>query len=133
MGQITDPVSDMFTRMRNAIMRYHTTVDIPCSRFKIAILNVLKDEGYIKNFKKIEDYKQGILRVFLKYGPKRERIINEIKSISKPGRRIYRRYEKLPYVYGGLGTAIISTSEGVMTGADARRRHLGGEVICTIF
>ena len=130
---ITDPVADMFTRIRNANNTYKEKVDIPSSKFKEEILRILQREGFIASYKKIEDYKQGILRVYFKYGPNKEKVIMGINRISKPGLRIYRTYNKLPRIYRGLGTAIVSTNRGIMTDKEARKQHLGGEVICTIW
>lgn len=133
MGVITDPIADMLTRVRNAIMRRHDIVDIPCSNLKLEIARIFKEEKYIKDYKKIKNNKQGILRIYLKYGPKKEPVITELKRISTPGKRIYRGYKELPYVHHGLGVAIVSTSQGIMTDAQARKRKIGGEVICTVF
>lgn len=133
MGAITDPIADMFTRIRNALQKNHQYVDIPCSNMKLGIAELLKKQGYIKDYKKIIDNKQGILRVFLKYTKDKKPAIVELKRISKPGCRIYRKHNELPYIHHGLGVAIISTPKGLMTDFEARRRRLGGEVIGSVF
>ena len=130
---MTDPIADMLTRVRNANSVYHEKVEIPGSKIKQAIAGILKDEGFIKDFEVINDDKQGVIRVSLKYGPNREKIITGIKRISKPGLRVYAKKEELPRVLGGLGIAIISTSQGVMSDKEARRKNLGGEVIAFVW
>ena len=130
---MTDPIADMLTRVRNANSVYHEKVEIPGSKIKQAIAGILKEEGFIKDFEVINDDKQGVIRVCLKYGPNREKIITGIKRISKPGLRVYAKKEELPRVLGGLGIAIISTSQGVMSDKEARRKNLGGEVIAYIW
>jgi len=130
---MTDPVADMLTRIRNANSVYHDKVEIPASRIKQAIAQVLKAEGFIKDFEIIKDDKQGMLRASLKYGPNREKVITGIKRISKPGLRVYVKSEQLPRVLGGLGIAIISTSKGIMTDKQARRDGLGGEVLAFVW
>ena len=131
---MTDPIADMLTRIRNAYQRKYEKVDMPCSKLKMEIARVLKEEGYISNFKKIESSgNQQILRIFLKYGPNKERVFTELKRISKPGRRIYRKWHEIPKIRSGLGTIIVSTSKGIMTDKEARKRKLGGELICSIF
>jgi small subunit ribosomal protein S8 len=130
---MTDPIADMLTRVRNANSVYHEKVEIPGSKIKQAIAGILKEEGFIKDFEVINDDKQGVIRVSLKYGPNREKIITGIKRISKPGLRVYAKKEVLPRVLGGLGIAIISTSQGVMSDKEARRKNLGGEVIAYIW
>lgn len=129
--QITDAIADMLTRIRNANSAKHETVDIPCSNVKKAIADILVAEGYIKSYQLIEDSKQGIIRVTLKYGPKR--IIQGVKRVSKPGLRIYAGCEELPRVMNGLGVAIISTSKGIMTDKNARKQNVGGEVLAFIW
>jgi len=126
MSGITDPVADMLTRIRNA-------VEIPASRIKRAMVEILKDEGFVRDFDLVEDGKQGMLRVSLKYGPNREKVITGLKRISKPGLRVYANKEQLPKVLGGLGIAIISTSKGIMTDKKARKEGLGGEVIAYVW
>ncbi len=130
---MTDPIADMLTRVRNANSVYHEKVEIPGSKIKEAIAGILKEEGFIKDFEVISDDKQGVIRVSLKYGPNREKIITGIKRISKPGLRVYAKKEELPRVLGGLGIAIISTSQGVMSDKEARRKNLGGEVIAYVW
>lgn len=130
---MTDPIADMLTRLRNANSVFHDKVEIPASKIKNSIADVLKEEGFIKDYTLTEDNKQGVLTVSLKYGPNREKVISGIKRISKPGLRIYAGKNDLPRVLGGLGTAIISTSQGVMTDRDARNKGIGGEVIAYIW
>lgn len=129
---MTDPIADMLTRIRNANQARHENVLIPASRLKAEILNVLLNEGYIGGIEKIEDDKQGLLKVTLKYNQK-ERLIKGIKRISKPGLRIYAKTDDLPKVLNGLGIAVVSTSNGVMTDREARQKHLGGEVLAFVW
>lgn len=131
--QITDAIADMLTRIRNANSAKHETVDIPCSNVKKAIADILVEEGYVKGYQLIEDSKQGLIRVTLKYGPKKQRIIQGVKRVSKPGLRIYAGCEELPRVMNGLGVAIISTSKGIMTDKNARKNNVGGEVLAFIW
>ncbi len=131
--QITDPIADLLTRIRNASNAKHETVDIPASNMKKAIAKILLDEGYIKNFQVIEDSKQGIIRVTLKYGENKSKVITGIKRVSRPGLRIYAGADELPKVLRGLGIAIISTSKGIMTDKEARANHIGGEVLAFIW
>lgn len=130
---MTDPIADMLTRVRNANSVYHDKVEIPASKIKQAVAQILKEEGFIKDFEMIKDDKQGILRVSLKYGPNREKVITGIKRISKPGLRVYAKKDQIPRVLGGLGIAIISTSKGIMTDKQARQDGLGGEVIAYVW
>ncbi|TET42005.1 MAG: 30S ribosomal protein S8 [Elusimicrobia bacterium] len=130
---ISDPVADMLTRIRNANQKRKGKVDIPASKLKEKIVKVLKEEGYIANYKFISDRKQVILRVYLKYTPKQERVIKGLRRISRPGRRFYCGTDELPRVQRGLGVAIISTSQGVMTAKRCREASLGGEVICYVW
>ncbi len=132
---VTDPIADMLTRIRNANTVFQETVDIPMSRMKLEVAKILKEEGYIRNFKVLNDAKKPVamLRLMLNYGPNRERVIQGLRRISKPGRRIYVGRSDLPKVMGGLGVAIISTSQGLMTDATARTNGLGGEVICYVW
>jgi len=130
---MTDPIADFLTRIRNANMVYKETVEIPSSKLKKALSEILKREGYIKDFEFVEDGKQGILRLYLKYGSGRERTITDIKRISKPGLRVYARKDEIPRVLGGLGIAIISTSNGIITDREARKIGVGGEVICYVW
>jgi len=125
---MTDPIADLFTRIRNGLMVGHNKIDIPSSRMKLRIAQILKDEGYIQSFRNFEDSKQGILRVYLKYHDENP-VITGIKRISKPGRRAYVGREKIPRVLNGLGTAIISTSSGVITDRECKEKGIGGEVL----
>jgi small subunit ribosomal protein S8 len=131
---VTDPIADMLTRVRNANVANKDHVDVPTSRVKLAITKILKDEGYIKGFKNIKGAgPQGTLRLFLKYGPEGERVISGLERISRPGIRRYAGSHAMPRVLGGLGVAIVSTSSGIMTDRQARRRNVGGEVLCTVW
>jgi small subunit ribosomal protein S8 len=130
---MTDPIADMLTRIRNANSVYHDKVEIPASKIKQSVVQILKEEGFIKDFDTVADGKQGMIRVSLKYGPNREKVITGIKRISKPGLRVYAKKEQLPRVLGGLGIAIISTSKGIMSDKTARREGLGGEVIAYVW
>jgi small subunit ribosomal protein S8 len=129
---MTDPIADMLTRIRNAIMARHTRVLIPASKMKVAIAAILKEEGYIRDYDVVQDNVQGTLRISLRYVEKRP-VLNQIKRVSKPGLRVYTRRDAIPRVRGGLGTAIISTPQGVMTGRKAYQLGLGGEVICYVW
>jgi small subunit ribosomal protein S8 len=130
---MTDPIADMLTRIRNAIMARHTRVLIPASKMKVALAAILKEEGYIKDFDVVhEDNPQGTLRVSLRYVDKRP-VLNQIKRVSKPGLRVYTRRDSIPRVRGGLGTAILSTPQGLMTGRKAYQLGLGGEVVCYVW
>lgn len=131
--QITDTIADMLTRIRNASSAKHDSVDIPASNMKKSIAKILLDEGYVRSIDIIDDGKQGIIRIALKYQPNKHGVITGIKRISKPGLRVYAGKEELPKVLGGLGTAIISTSKGVMTDKKARNEGLGGEVLAFIW
>ncbi|HIE29161.1 TPA: 30S ribosomal protein S8 [Candidatus Poribacteria bacterium] len=130
---MTDPIADMLTRIRNANMVGHERVEIPASKIKEQIARILYEQGYIRNYRFIEDGKQGILRVYLKYGENKEKVITQLKRISKPGRRVYVDKDKLPRVLGGLGIAILSTSQGIMTSAQSRKAGVGGEVLCYVW
>jgi len=130
---MTDPIADFLTRIRNGNMVMHKTVEVPSSKIKLAIAEIMREEGYIKDYEYIEDGKQGIIRIYLKYGPNKEKVITGIKRISKPGLRVYVKKDEIPKVLGGLGTAVISTSKGLMTDKKARKSGLGGEVICYIW
>ncbi len=137
---MTDPISDMLTRIRNAVTAKHARVDMPASRLKLEIARILQDEGYLQGFRVIEEPAQKtgrqprqVLRVFLKYGPHGERVITGIERISRPGRRVYFGVEEVPHVLGGLGTSILTTSHGVMTGRAARKAGVGGEVLCNVW
>ena len=131
--QITDPIADMLTRIRNANNAKNDTVDVPTSNMKKAIAQILLDEGYIKNFQLIDDGTQGVIRVTLKYGPGKEKVISGLRRVSKPGLRVYAGAEELPKVLRGLGIAIVSTSKGVMTDKKARQAHVGGEVLAFVW
>jgi len=128
-----DSIGDMLTSIRNANQRYLEKVDVPASKIKEQILKVLKEEGYISGYKKIEDNKQGIIRIYLKYGPEKEKVIKEIKRVSKPGCRIYIKWNEIRNIYGSFGIGIFSTSKGIMSNKKARERHLGGEFICKVW
>ena len=132
--QITDPIADMLTRIRNANKAKHDTVDIPASNMKKSIAQILLDEGYIKNFQTINDGTQGVIRITLKYvQPGKEKVITGLKRVSKPGLRVYAGADELPKVLRGLGIAIVSTSKGVMTDKKAREAHVGGEVLAFVW
>ncbi len=132
--QITDPIADMLTRIRNANNAKHDTVDVPASNMKKAIAQILLDEGYIKNFQIINDGTQGVIRITLKYlQPGKEKVISGLRRVSKPGLRVYAGAEELPKVLRGLGIAIVSTSKGVMTDKKARQAHVGGEVLAFVW
>lgn len=130
---MTDPIADMLTRIRNAGMAKHQKLDIPSSNVKVALAAVLKDLGYIKNFKTISDNKQGVLRVYLKFDQDNQHVIHEIKRVSTPGCRVYVGKDDIPMVKNGLGCAILSTSRGLLADAAAREGQLGGEVLCTVW
>lgn len=130
---MTDPIADMLTRIRNANTVGHETVDIPASKIKKSIAGILAEEGYIKGFDVIEDDKQGTIRVQMKYGPDKEKVISGIKKISKPGLKVYAKASDVPRVLGGLGIAIISTSNRVISDKEARKLGVGGEVICYVW
>ena len=131
--QITDPIADMLTRIRNANNAKHDTVDVPASNMKKAIAQILLDEGYIKNFQIINDGTQGVIRITLKYNAGKEKVLSGLRRVSKPGLRVYAGADELPRVLRGLGTAIVSTSKGVMTDKKAREAHVGGEVLAFIW
>ena len=131
--QITDTIADMLTRVRNANTAKHDTVDIPASNMKKAIAQILLDEGFIKNFQVIDDGKQGVIRITLKYGENKSAVITGLRRVSKPGLRIYTSCEDMPKVMKGLGVAIVSTSKGVMTDKRARKENVGGEVLACIW
>ena len=129
----SDPVADMLTKVRNAAIARHEKVDIPASKLKLEIIKILKTEGYIKNFKKVQEDGHSIIRIFLKYDDNNEPVIHGGKKISTPGRRVYSGYKDLPRVYNGYGTVIVSTSSGVTTGKKASEKMVGGELVCTIW
>ena len=137
---MTDPISDMLTRLRNAVSAKHARVDMPASKLKAEIARILQDEGYIQGFRIVEEpaEREGkqprqLIRVFLKYGPRGERVITGLERISRPGRRVYLGVQDVPKVLGGLGTSILTTSRGVMTGRAARKAGVGGEVLCNVW
>jgi small subunit ribosomal protein S8 len=132
---MTDPIADMLTRIRNAVHARHQRVDVPASRFKAEIARILEQEGYIQGFKTVEDGEapQATIRLFLKYGPRGENVITGLERVSRPGRRVYLSRGDVPKVMGGLGTNILTTSRGVMTGREAVKVGVGGEVLCNIW
>ncbi len=130
---MTDPIADMLTRIRNANMVRHEKLEIPASKLKREIAEILKREGFVRDVEFVEDTKQGILRVFLKYGANNERVITGLKKISKPGLRVYAKADEVPRVLNGLGIAIVSTSNGVITDKEARQKQVGGEVIAYVW
>ena len=131
--QITDPIADMLTRIRNAGSAKHETVDVPASKMKKAIAEILLEEGYIRSFQLIDDGTQGVIRITLKYNPGKEKVISGLRRVSKPGLRVYAGADELPKVLRGLGIAIVSTSKGVMTDKKARAAHVGGEVLAFVW
>ena len=137
---MTDPISDMITRIRNAVTAKHTRVDMPASKLKAEIARILQDEGYIQGFRIVEEaaaktgrQSRQVIRVFLKYGPHGEKVITGLERISRPGRRVYLGVDDVPPVLGGLGTSILTTSRGVMTGRAAKKAGVGGEVLCNVW
>ena len=137
---MTDPISDMITRIRNAVTAKHTRVDMPASKLKAEIARILQDEGYIQGFRLVEvpaektgQQARQMIRLFLKYGPHGEKVISGLERISRPGRRVYLGVDDVPTVLGGLGTAILTTSRGVMTGRAAKKAGVGGEVLCNVW
>ena len=131
--QITDPIADMLTRIRNANSSKHESVSVPCSKLRIEIAKILDKEGYIAGYEVIEDEIQGIIKINLKYGPGKQKVITGLKRVSKPGLRVYASKENLPRVLKGLGIAIISTSKGIMTDKEARKLNVGGEVLAFVW
>jgi small subunit ribosomal protein S8 len=130
---LSDPIADMLTRIRNAGRAKFNSVDIPGSNLKVELAKVLKDEGYIRNYKFVKDNKQGVLRVYLKFGPENQHVIYEIERVSKPSRRVYVKSTELKPVLNGTGIAILSTSKGIMTDKEARTQNVGGEVLCRVW
>ncbi|MCX7914020.1 MAG: 30S ribosomal protein S8 [Thermodesulfovibrionales bacterium] len=130
---MTDPIADMLTRIRNALLIKNERIDIPSSRIKVEIAKILKEEGFIKSYKIIKDKRQGILRLTPKYGPDGKPIISGLMRVSKPGRRVYVGKDEIPKVMGGVGIAIITTSKGILTDKECRREGVGGEVLCYIW
>ncbi|HWP17341.1 MAG TPA: 30S ribosomal protein S8 [Xanthobacteraceae bacterium] len=134
---MTDPISDMLTRVRNAVASKHARVDVPTSKLKAEIARILADEGYISGFKLVDetsaDGRRSVIRLFLKYGPHGEKVISGLQRVSRPGRRVYFGRDDVPHVLGGLGTSILTTSRGVMSGRDAAKAGVGGEVLCNVW
>lgn len=130
---MTDPIADMLTRIRNGIQARHDRVELPSSKLKVEIARILKSEGFISNYKLTEDKVQSTLRIYLKYSEDGEPVIHGIERVSRPGRRVYRNKQEIPRVLGGLGLAIVSTSKGVLSGAEAARTGVGGEVLCQVW
>lgn len=130
---MTDPIADMLTRIRNALAARHSKVDVPASRLKAEVARILKEEGYINNYKVSGEGARKAIRIYLRYGPKGEMVINRLERVSKPGCRQYLGSQEIPNVLGGLGINILSTSRGLMTGKQARRARLGGEILCNIY
>ncbi len=130
---MTDPVADMLTRIRNANQALLEKVDVPASRLKVEIAKILKAEGFIRAYKLIDDNKQGILRIYMKFGTGNERVILGLRRVSRPGLRVYRKSAQIPDVMRGMGVSIVSTSQGLMSGKAARQRSLGGEVLCVVW
>jgi small subunit ribosomal protein S8 len=129
----TDPIADMLTRVRNASRAKHPTVDVPFSKIKLALAKILEQEGYISGFEIREDAKRKALRLSLKYDAQRRPVVNGLRRVSRPGRRVYAGMHDIPRVLGGMGTVVVSTNRGIMTGREARRRHLGGELIAEVW
>ena len=130
---MTDPIADMLTRIRNANMIGKESVNIPSSRIKIGIAEVFKREGFIKDYKKISDDKQGVIRIYLKYGPLNRKVINSIIRESRPGKRVYKKVEEIVKVLNGIGLAVYSTSNGILSNEECRQKNIGGELICTVW
>ncbi|MFC1930430.1 30S ribosomal protein S8 [Chloroflexota bacterium] len=130
---VNDPIADMLTRIRNALMVKHTTVLVPASSVKLAIARIMRDEGYCEDYEVLKGTPQRVIKVNLRYGDKKQPVINGIKRISKPSRRIYVKRAEIPRVYSGLGVAVLSTPRGIMTGKEARRSNVGGELLCYIW
>ncbi len=130
---VSDPIADMLTKIRNANMARHEKVDIPTSKLKLEIVKILKTEGYIKNFKKIQTEGKNLIRIFLKYDEENNPIIHGLSKVSKPGRRVYTGYRDMPRILNGYGIMIVSTSDGVITGRKAVEKQVGGELICTVW
>lgn len=129
----SDPIADMLTKIRNAVLVRHEKIDVPTSKLKLEIVKILKTEGYIKNFKKVQEDNKNIIRIFLKYDDNNNSVIHGVEKISKPGRRVYSGYKDLPRVFNGYGTLIVSTSLGVTTGKKASEKMVGGELICKVW
>jgi len=130
---VTDPIADLLARIRNGSLAEHEKVDVPASKLKVRLAEILKEEGFIKNFRLIEDKRQGVLRIYLKYGPGQDRVISGLRRVSKPGRRLYVAADRIPTVLGGMGVAILSTPRGVLTDRESRKAKVGGEVLCYVW
>jgi len=130
---MSDPIADLLTRIRNASRAEHEKVDVPASKLKVKVAELLKEEGFIKNYRLIEDDKQGVLRVYLKYGAGNEQMISGLVRVSRPGRRVYVAKDEIPSILGGMGVAILSTSRGVMTDRESRKQQVGGEVLAYVW
>jgi small subunit ribosomal protein S8 len=130
---ITDPIADMLTRVRNAAQARHATVDVPFSKVKLAITKILEQEGYISGFEVVDEERRKLLRLQLKYDSQRRPVVNGLRRVSRPGLRVYAGMHDIPRVLGGIGTVVVSTNRGIMTGREARRRHLGGELIAEVW
>lgn len=130
---VTDPLADMLTRIRNAHMVKHSKVDVPLSKMKISLAKILKDEGYIKNYKLLKDKDHGVLRVYLKYYESSQAVITGLKRLSKPGRRVYVKNKDIPRVLNGMGITVLSTSKGVLADREARKQNVGGELLCSVW
>ena len=130
---ISDPIADMLTRIRNGHMVKHTKVDMPVSKMKVSLARILKEEGYIKNYKVLKDEQQGVLRIYLKYYEGNQPVITGLKRLSTPGRRVYVKSKDIPRVLNGMGVAVLSTSKGILVDREARKRNLGGELLCSVW
>ena len=130
---VSDPLADMLTRIRNGHMVKHTRVDVPTSKMKVSLAKILKEEGYIKNYKVLKDQPHGVLRIYLKYYDGNQPVITGLKRLSKPGRRIYVKTDEIPRVLNGMGVAVLSTSKGVLADREARKQKLGGELLCSVW
>ncbi len=130
---LTDPIADMLTRIRNALAARHETVEMPASKMKDSVARVLRDEGFIEDYRVAGEPPHRLLKIYLKYGPLGEDVIQELKRVSKPGRRVYRGADELGYVHNGLGIWVVSTNDGVLSDRECRRLHVGGEVLCSVF
>ena len=130
---VTDPIADMLTRIRNASMARHTKADVPSSKMKVSVAGILRNEGYIKNYKVIKGRGHGVLRIYLKYDGSKQGVIAGLKRLSKPGCRIYVKKEKIPRVLNGMGITVLSTSKGILADRDARKENVGGELLCSVW
>lgn len=130
---VTDPLADMLTRIRNATMAKHGKADVPASKMKVSVAGILRNEGYIKNYKLIKGRGHGILRIYLKYDQANHGVISELKRLSKPGRRIYVKRDEIPYVLNGMGICVLSTSKGILADREARKENIGGELLCSVW